>query len=100
MTALNVALLYFDAKAPSDVLDYIWDFGASPWLVGSDTIITASVTVSPTGLSIGVVTHDSTTVTGWLGGGVAATEYTVSANIVTAQGRTASRSAVLYVQTH
>lgn len=101
--SLNITLLYFDAKGPSDTLPHKIDF--SLWLAGidgsgADLIASATMTATPAGLTITGVTNDNTSVTGMVAGGVAGIEYTLSANIVTVAGQIATRSGILYVQAH
>lgn len=73
---------------PSAVLD--WGADWSSWL-GTDTISTSTWTVG-TGLTKGVDTHDTTTTTVWLSGGVLDTRVAITNRIVTAGGRTDERT--------
>lgn len=79
---------------PSSVLD--WGFNWGSWL-GADTITTSTWTVS-TGLTKASETHDATTTTVWLSGGVAPATYTVTNRVVTAAGRTDERSFLVQIK--
>lgn len=91
-------------KDPSDVLDYTWDFAhvppqpLLPVLADGETIDGSPVVTCPAGLTLGVVTHDDTTVTAWLSGGEPDTLYLVPCKITTSGGRTYERSLTLWVQ--
>ncbi len=76
-------------KDPNAVLDYTWDW--SEWLTGAETISSATVT-APTGLTLDSQSNTTTTVTAWLSGGTAISEYAVSCRIVTSDGRTDDRT--------
>lgn len=82
-------------KDPAGVLDYEFDWSA--WLIDGDTITSAAVTV-PDGLTETAETHDATTVTVWLSGGTERTDYTVTCQITTANGRTDERSVKIQVR--
>lgn len=82
-------------KDPSAVLDYQFDW--SSWLADGETIVSATVT-APTGLTkpfSDVVT--STTVTGWIAGGVLDALYYVVCQVTTNQGRVDERSIILRI---
>lgn len=83
----------FSPKSPVDVLDYSFDFSA--FLPSGDAISTASVTVWPNDVTASNVGNVGKTVTFWLSGGTLDKRYTVTARIVTTQGRTAARSTTL-----
>lgn len=87
-------------KDPSAVLDYKFDWaaetnvsGASDWLADGETISSKTVTASD-GLTVdsSSITDTNTSVTVWLSGGVANTDYTVTCQIVTSANRTDERS--------
>ena len=80
-------------KDPDAVLDYQMDW--STWL-DTDTISTSTWDV-PTGLTEDSETETTTTTTVWISGGTAGTTYTVTNEIVTAAGRTDSRSILIKV---
>lgn len=76
-------------KAPSDILDYEWDW--SVWLPTGDTISTFSFTAD-TGITIETnpaASNTTTTATVFLGGGTAGTTYNVTCQITTVGHRTA-----------
>lgn len=83
-------------KDPQAVLDYVWDW--SNWLTTGDTISTATVTVATGDVVLDSDTNDDTTVTAWVSGGTVDTSATVTAQIVTAQGRTDERTITLWVR--
>jgi hypothetical protein len=84
-------------KDPSAVLDYKFDW--SSWLATSETISSHTVTAG-TGLTVAssALTDVNTSVTAWLSGGTAETEYTVTCRVVTSQSRTDERSITIRVQ--
>lgn len=87
--------LHFPIKDPADVTDH--EFNFVDWLVEGDAITGATVTASPTGVTVGAPVLTTSAVRCWLSGGAASVSYTVSCTVVTAQGRTAKRSALLPV---
>lgn len=79
-------------KAPTDVLDYEWDW--SVWLPTGDTISTFEFTVEE-GLTLETDPASSNTTTSatvWIGGGTAGIIYTVTCQITTAAGRVAQNT--------
>lgn len=87
-------------KDPSAVLDYKFDWkaltngsGTSDWLASSETISTKTITAS-TGITVdsSSLTDTNTSVTVWLSGGTAGSDYTVACKIVTSAGRTDERT--------
>jgi hypothetical protein len=94
-------------KDPDSVLDYKFDFAASTngtgtgdWLASGETIASRTVTVD-TGLTkdSDSITDSNTSVTVWLSGGAAGTEYNVACEVVTSASRTVERTMVIYVET-
>ena len=90
-------------KDPSAVLDYKFDWkaltngsGTSDWLAAAETISTKTVTVS-NGLTkdSDTLTDTNTSVTVWLSGGTAGSDYTVTCKIVTSAGRTDERTIII-----
>lgn len=83
-------------KDPQAVLDYRFDW--TPWLATPETISTHVVTV-PSGLTLesSAQTDSNKSVTAWLSGGVAGKSYRVTCRVVTSQGRTDERSAIINV---
>lgn len=84
---------------PDAILD--WRFSWADWLTDGDTITTATVTdttgtAEPT-IVVGTTTHDDTSVTVWLSGGVAGQLARITCRITTSQGRTDERTLRLYV---
>lgn len=93
-------------KDPNAVLDYKFDWkalangsGESNWLADGETISTKTVTVA-TGLTkdSDTLTDTNTSVTVWLSGGTAGTDYTVACKIVTSAGRTDERTVTIMVR--
>jgi hypothetical protein len=93
-------------KDPNAVLDFKFDFaaltngsGTSNWLATGETISTATVTAD-TGLTVdsSSITDTSTSVTVWLSGGTANTDYDVLCRIVTSASRTDDRTMVIKVR--
>ena len=90
-------------KDPDAILDYKWDWAASTnstgdsdWLAAGETISDHTITVTPVTLSPLTVdssaeTDASTSVTAWLSGGLAGTEYRVACEIETTASRTDER---------
>lgn len=84
---------------PDAVLD--WRFDWASWLTDGDTITTATVTdttgtTEPT-ITIGAVTHDTTSVTVWLSGGVASQQARLTCHITTSHGRQDDRVLRLHI---
>lgn len=87
-------------KDPSAVLDYKFDWksltngsGTSDWLATGETISSKTITAGA-GLTVdsSSITDTNTSVTAWLSGGSAGTDYTVACRIVTSDGRTDERT--------
>ncbi len=92
-------------KDPVAVLDYKFDWktksngrGYSDWL-GTTETITSFVVAVPAGITLdsSTATDTNTTVTAWLSGGTAGTDYTVACKIITSEGRTDERSITIKV---
>jgi hypothetical protein len=62
-------------KHPDEVLDYVMDWTTAPWLSGSDTIESATVTVLDAGITLDSSSNDTTTQTAWLSGGIDGSAY-------------------------
>lgn len=84
-------------KDPSAVLDYKFDW--SSWLAAGETISTRTVTPA-TGITVdsSSITDTNTSVTVWLSGGTAETEYTIACKIVTSAARTDERTLTIRVE--
>lgn len=84
-------------KDPAAVLDYKFDW--SSWLASGETISTRTVTPA-TGITVdsSSITDTNTSVTVWLSGGTAGTEYTVACKIVTSAARTDERTLTIQVE--
>jgi hypothetical protein len=94
MREIDIATIDHDA-----ILD--WRFSWADWLTDGDTITTATITdagdtVEPS-ITVGATTHDDTSVTVWLSGGVAGQLARITCRITTSQGRTDERTLRLYV---
>lgn len=84
-------------KDPDAVLDYKFDW--SSWLSTGETISSTTVTAE-TGLTVdsNSITDTSTSVTVWLSGGTANTNYDVTCQIVTSASRTDDRTMTIRVR--
>lgn len=80
-------------KRAAGVLDYTENWAT--WL-GSDTIST-STWVAETGITIDSETETDTTAIVWLSGGTVGNVYTVTNTIITAAGRTQTRTILVFV---
>lgn len=78
-------------KDPDEVLDFKIDWSAQMTQDGSDTISTATWSVT-TGIIVDSTSKTTTSATVWLSGGTAGTEYDCVNEIVTAGGRTYNRT--------
>jgi hypothetical protein len=87
-------------KDPDAVLDYKFDWkaltngtGTSDWLAAAETISTKTITPS-NGITVdsSALSDTNTSVTVWLSGGSAGSNYTVACKIVTSAGRTDERT--------
>ncbi|MEZ0366794.1 hypothetical protein ACAG26_24275 [Mycobacterium sp. pUA109] len=81
-------------KAPTDTLDYMWDW--SEWLASTngDTIASVAWTAS-SGITLETspaTSSTATTATAWIGGGTVATTYTLTCQITTVAGRVAQNT--------
>ena len=81
-------------KDPQAVLDWTWNW--SDWLQEGEEVASTSSTISP-GLIIDEMTNTSTTITVWISGGTVGNPYRVTVQVVTNQGRTDERSALIRV---
>ena len=81
----------FSQKDPQSVLDYKFDW--TEWL-GTDTILSYTLTSSDAAFQIASDSKTSTIVTAWLQGGVAGQTYEITCRIVTTAGRTDDRTAI------
>jgi hypothetical protein len=84
-------------KRTSETLDYIFDF--SGFLGDDDSIIHAEVTVSPNTLTLNNILFSAKAVKQYVSGGITDTDYTLTANIVTAMGRTKRMNMIIRVVT-
>ena len=81
-------------KDPQATLDYGFDWEL--WLA-NETISTSAWTVE-TGITEDSNTHDDTSTTIWLSGGVAGEDYVITNRIVTSLNRTDERSITIHVR--
>ncbi len=95
-----------DAKDPSDVDNFKFDFkastnnnGGTDFLQTGETISTRSITI-PSGITLdsSSITDTNTSVTVWLSGGTDGDDYTIVCLITTSTSRTIERSAVVKVR--
>ena len=82
-------------KDPQAVLDYAVDW--STW-AGTDTPVTATWQVTPTGLTIASTVLAGDIATVWLSGGTAGTAHTVTCHVTTAEGREDDRSIRIIIE--
>ena len=91
---------------PDALLDYVYDWkaltngsGASDWLATGETISSIVIT-SPSGITddAGTITGTGTTVTVWISGGTAGTDYDVVCSIVTSDAREDDRTIVIQIR--
>lgn len=82
------------AKDPNANLDYMFDW--TEWL-GSDSIVSATVTASP-GISIGTTVVTTTGILVWVSGGTTGISYSVTCEITTLATRIDERSMTIPVQ--
>lgn len=96
----------FYTKDPDAVLDYKFDWaaetngtGTSDWLAAGETITSHTVTVEA-GLTkdSDSATDTDTSVTVWLSGGTAGTDYDVACEITTSADRTDERTITIRVR--
>jgi len=96
----------FFTKDPNAVLDYVFDWaastngtGSSDWLATAETISTKTIT-STTGITVdsSSITDSNTSVTVWLSGGTAGTDYEIACKIVTSASRTDERTITIMVR--
>lgn len=80
---------------PDAVLDFKEDW--SPWLETDETITAATATADDN-VHVNSTTHDSTSVTVWVSGGVAGAEARVRIRVTTSAGRRDDRSFTLDVR--
>lgn len=92
---MPVVNLFRPGKAPGDSLPFSWDW--SSFMDPTDSIISAQVTSSPAGLSIGTPSISGDTVTVVIAGGTSGTAYQVNCAITTAAGNIANSQEVLRV---
>jgi hypothetical protein len=94
-------------KDPHSVLDYKFDWkpltngsGDTDWLAAAETITTATITITPAGLTKDSqsITDTNTSVTIWLSSGTDNTDYTVACKIVTNGTRTDERTITVQVR--
>jgi hypothetical protein len=94
-------------KDPNAVLDYKFDWkpltngsGDSDWLAAAETISSATITITPSGLTKDSqsITDTNTSVTVWLSAGTAEVDYEVACKIVTNAGRTDERTMTIFVR--
>jgi len=73
------------SQQPADILDYGVDL--TKWLVTGDTVISSTVSVSPSGLDAVVTQGTTSQPKAWISGGVDDTEYQVTLTVITNGGR-------------
>ena len=102
-TTPNVVGYFSPGKNPGDSLPFSWDWGT--WLAIDangvrDSIVTATITATPSGLNVGPTTLDAghTVATATISGGVSGISYFVECDVVTASGMIACSQEVLNVR--
>lgn len=89
-------------KRTDEVLDYVFDFGKL-WLPTGDTISSVTVTVERTEGGATVIdssSHDATTATVWVSGGIEGETATITVHVVTAGGRHKDAVLLLRIKDH
>lgn len=81
-----MAVLNTYTKQPNDILDY--DVEYVDFLSEGDSLLSATATVSPIGLTVNTPLIVGTTVKLWVSGGTAGIKYKVTVKTVTALSRT------------
>lgn len=97
-TTFQLGLPAFPPRAPTDFLDYTFDWSA--WFAEepNDSIASAVVTYFPTDMLNGeALTVSGLSVIFWPASGFAPIRYTATCQLTTALGRTVSKSGTLYV---
>ena len=93
-------------KDPSAVLDYTFDWaastngtGTSNWLASDETLSTITITAT-TGITVdsSSLTDTNTSVTVWLSGGTAGTDYEIACKVTTSANRTDERTITIQVR--
>ena len=84
----------FDQQ-PADVLDYGIDL--TKWLVAGDTVLTATASAVPNGLTLSVTDEDTTIPRVWVGSGTPNNEYQVTLKVTTVVGRIKEFEFKIYV---
>lgn len=74
-------------KQPFDKVDY--EFDLEQWLVptSGDTLLSANVSASPSSITLGIKTVNSTNVIQFISGGVDGIDYKITCQVTTVQGR-------------
>jgi hypothetical protein len=85
----------FDPKLVTESDEFSYDFVNN--LANSETLSSASVTATPSGLTIGSAVITRSVVTAFISGGVAGTSYTLTFEVNTSAGRTIGFEAILNV---
>ena len=84
-------------KDPNALKDYSWDW--TEYLEIGEIITSAEIIGPPGTLEVvGAPTHDDTTVTVWLDGGIHMQRYFIPCRITTSKGRQDDRSLYLLVK--
>lgn len=85
-------------KQPAENKDYQFDWDAFLDPTSGDTIGSAVVTATPSGITLGSQTINPTNVTQFISGGVDGTDYKITCKITTAQGRIAEAEIFISVR--
>lgn len=80
-----MAIIASYKQQPADNLDYAFDY--SDFLQSGDSLLSATATVSPTGLTVTTPVVSGQQVKFWLTGGVSGTKYKLTITTTTAIGR-------------
>lgn len=75
-----------------------WRLDFSGELLDADTIASVTGVTADEGLVVDQISNTDSAVQCWLSGGTAGQYYTVEATVVTAQGRTLTMEAVVYIR--
>jgi hypothetical protein len=84
------------SKQPAENLDYEFDW--IDWMPEGDSIVSFTVSVSPSGLILGNQSNTPTSVRQFVSSGMDGTDYTITCRITTNQGRIDEEEITLLVR--
>lgn len=96
MTCLTSSNIIF--KYPADILNVSMDFSDTELIADGETIDSANITITPSGVTAASVTINGFVVYFSISGGVTGTNYTVAVVIETSDGQTITGEGALKVR--